>query len=94
MMKLIPIKACSKRLGLSYGQVECDPILKVVRENGHDFVLSASVTCYRRNRMKQSKAARMHPITAIGSVGVRQVVGFGVVEWTQIYENTLQETTV
>ncbi len=99
MMKLIPIKACAKRLGLSYGQIERDPILKIVQENGHDFVLSASITCYRRNQVGQIKAARcvesrVGPITAIGSVGgIRQVVGFGVVEWSNIYEQTLQETT-
>jgi hypothetical protein len=95
MMKLIPIKACAKRLGLSYGQIECDPILKIVHQNGHDFVLSASMTCWRRNQAKQIKLARcvesrVYPITAIGSVGIRQVVGFGVVEWSQIYEQTLQ----
>jgi hypothetical protein len=97
MMKLIPIRACAKRLGLSYGQIECDPILKIVQENGRDFVLSASITCYRRNQLGQIKAARclesrVWPITAIGAVGgIRQVVGFGVVEWSQTYEKTLQE---
>jgi|HubBroStandDraft_1064217.scaffolds.fasta_scaffold1758818_2 hypothetical protein len=97
MMKLIPIKACSKRLGLSYSQIECDSILKVVQKNGQDFVLSASITCYRRNQMQQIKAvrcvdSRACPITAIGSVGgIRHVVGFGVVEWSNIYERTLQE---
>jgi hypothetical protein len=96
-MKLIPIKACAKRLGLSYGQIQADPILKIVQENGRDFVLSASITCYRRNQMTQSKASRcvesrVCPITATGSVGgIRQVVGFGVVEWSKIYEQTLQE---
>jgi hypothetical protein len=51
-MKLIPIRAVVDRLGLSYGQIECDPILKVVRKNNRDYVLSASVTAYKRHEMR------------------------------------------
>ena len=99
MMKLIPIRAVAERLGLSYDQIALDPILKTIKKNNRDYVLSASVTAYKRNRLGPIKAARCVesracPITAIGAVGgIRQVVGFGVVEWSKIYEQTLQETT-
>ena len=54
-MKLVPLRACAKRLGLSYGQIECDPILKVVKQNKRDYVLSASITAYKRNEMRRAR---------------------------------------
>jgi hypothetical protein len=49
MMKLIPLRAVKERLGLSYDQIVLDPILKVVKKDKRDYVLSASVTAYKRN---------------------------------------------
>ena len=69
MMKLIPIRAVADRLGLSYGQIECDPILKVVKKGSRDCVLSASVTCYKKNEMRKRRlAARPSKVCGGGSV--------------------------
>ena len=57
MMKLIPLRAVKERLGLSYDQIECDPILKVVKKDKRDYVLSASVTCFKKNETRKRRLA-------------------------------------
>jgi len=61
MMKMIPLRAVAKRLGLSYGQIECDPILKIVKKLNRDYVLSASITVYKRNEMREKKRLALMP---------------------------------
>jgi hypothetical protein len=57
MMNWIPIRAVAERLGLSYDQIALDPILKVVKKENRDYVLSASVTAYKRNEMRERRLA-------------------------------------
>jgi hypothetical protein len=57
MMKLIPIRAVAERLGLSYDQIALDPILKTVKKDGRDYILSASLTCFKKNEMRVRRLA-------------------------------------
>jgi hypothetical protein len=80
MMKLIPIRVVAERLGLSYGQIECDPILKLIRKDKRNYVLSASVTAYKRNATRRARMPSK--VCARGSVSrAFRVFGFsGVLE--------------
>ncbi len=70
-MKWVPIKAVGKRLGLTYGQIECDPILKVVRRDKRDYVLSASITCYKKDEMRKKRlAVRLSKVHGSGTVSI------------------------
>lgn len=66
MMKWIPIKAVATRTGLSYTEIELDPILKVIKMDGRDYCLSASLVAWKRH--KRQLAARPSKVHGHGGV--------------------------